>query len=75
MNLYPGTTGTYPTTVGTEQADLPQPIRFANVNQIYCKAISQDRMDDAQTQITATMRWRTACGPTARRVQRRLQHP
>jgi ABC-type lipoprotein export system ATPase subunit/ABC-type antimicrobial peptide transport system permease subunit len=56
MNLYPGTTGLYSSSVGTEQADLPQPIRFANVDQIYCKAITQDRMDDAQNQITATMR-------------------
>jgi ABC-type lipoprotein export system ATPase subunit/ABC-type antimicrobial peptide transport system permease subunit len=56
MNLYPGTTGLYSTTVGTEQADLPQPVRFANVDQIYCKAVTQDRMDDAQTQVTAAMR-------------------
>ena len=56
MNLYPGTTGLYSNSVGTEQADLPQPVRFANVDQIYCKAVTQDRMDDAQAQVTATMR-------------------
>jgi macrolide transport system ATP-binding/permease protein len=55
-NLYPGTTGLYATTVATEQADLPQPVRFANVDQIYCKAITQDRMDDAQKQITEALR-------------------
>jgi ABC-type lipoprotein export system ATPase subunit/ABC-type antimicrobial peptide transport system permease subunit len=55
-NLYPGSTALYAAASTTEQADLPQPVRFANVDQIYCKAISQDRMDDAQAQVTAALR-------------------
>ena len=55
-NLYPGSTALYPASSTTEQADLPQPVRFANVDQIYCKAVSQDRMDDAQAQVSAALR-------------------
>ncbi len=55
-NLYPGSTALYAAASTTEQADLPQPVRFANVDQIYCKAISQDRMNDAQAQVTAALR-------------------
>ena len=51
-NLYPNSTTLYPTQSSLQQVDLPQPIRFANVDQLYVQAVSSDRIDEAMEQIT-----------------------
>jgi ABC-type lipoprotein export system ATPase subunit/ABC-type antimicrobial peptide transport system permease subunit len=50
--LYPGGTALYPTFAATTLADTPQPIRFANVDQILTKARSTDEIQQAIDQIT-----------------------
>ena len=62
-NLYPGTTGLYPAQSTTEQADLPQPVRFTNVDQLYVQAVSSDHIDDAMDQITEVIHRQHHIGP------------
>ena len=55
--VYPGTTGTlYSAPSVTQSADTPQPIRFANVDQIVAAAGTQQEIPDAITQITEVLR-------------------
>ena len=47
-NLYPGATALYPAAIGHARlADTPQPIRFANVDQIIVKAASTEEIPQA----------------------------
>ena len=48
----------YPVPSSTEQADVPQPIRFANVDQILAAARSGEQIPFAIEQITALLRQR-----------------
>ncbi len=57
-DLYPSTTSLYLSRTTTETADTPQPVRFANVDQIVAKAISDTRIKEAIAQITALLRER-----------------
>jgi macrolide transport system ATP-binding/permease protein len=54
-NLYPGTTALYPAQSDTQAADTPQPVRFANVDQIAVKAASTEEIPQAIDQITALL--------------------
>jgi ABC-type antimicrobial peptide transport system permease subunit len=62
-NLYPGSTALYPAQTTIEQADLPQPVRFANVDQIYVQAVSSERIDEAMEQIPEAIRRQHHLGP------------
>jgi ABC-type lipoprotein export system ATPase subunit/ABC-type antimicrobial peptide transport system permease subunit len=55
-NLYPGGEALYSAAAPLEQVDRPQPVRFANVDVIYAKVVSADRIDDAMAQITEVLR-------------------
>ena len=55
-NLYPGGEALYAGFAPMEQVDRPQPVRFANVDVIYAKVVSTDRIDDAIAQITDVLR-------------------
>jgi ABC-type antimicrobial peptide transport system permease subunit len=61
-NLYPNVASStnsetlYPTPAASELQDLPQPIRFANVDQILTNARSAAEIPDAIEQINATLR-------------------
>ncbi len=54
-NLYPATVTLYPQQSATELADAPQPIRFANVDQISVKAASTEEIPQAIDEITALL--------------------
>jgi ABC-type antimicrobial peptide transport system permease subunit len=55
--LYPNiATSLYPTPSSNELADLPQPVRFANVDQILANARSPGDVPAAISQVTATLR-------------------
>jgi ABC-type antimicrobial peptide transport system permease subunit len=62
-NLYPNSTSLYPAQSALQQADLPQPIRFANVDQLYVQAVSADRVDEAIGQITEVVHRQHHIGP------------
>ncbi|HEV2973021.1 MAG TPA: ABC transporter permease [Pirellulales bacterium] len=54
--LYPsGATALYPAMSATETADTPQPIRFANVDQVMAQARSPEEIPTAIDQITALL--------------------
>jgi ABC-type antimicrobial peptide transport system permease subunit len=56
--LYPNTNWQaqlYPQASASEQADQPQPIRFANVDQIYVQADSTDEIPQAINEITGLL--------------------
>jgi macrolide transport system ATP-binding/permease protein len=55
-NLYPGGEALFSAPSPMEQVDRPQPVRFANVDVIYAKVVSADRIDDAMAQITDVLR-------------------
>ena len=61
-NTYPNVTSStnsetlYPVQAGNELQDLPQPIRFANVDQILTNARSAAEIPEAIEQITSTLR-------------------
>jgi macrolide transport system ATP-binding/permease protein len=57
-NLYPGSTPLYLTPSTTQAADTPQPIRFANIDQILAKATSEEEIPQAIDQITSLLRER-----------------
>ncbi len=57
-DLYPSTTSLYLSRTTTETADTPQPVRFANVDQIIAKALSDTKIKEAIAQITALLRER-----------------
>ena len=54
-NLYPGSEALYPTASTSETADTPQPIRFANVDQLQIKVDTADQIPSAIDQITALL--------------------
>ena len=55
--IYPGTSGgLYSAPSDIQAADTPQPIRFANVDQIVTAARTQQEIPDAITQITEVLR-------------------
>ncbi|HEY3320146.1 MAG TPA: ABC transporter permease [Planctomycetota bacterium] len=57
--LYPGTPGgLYSVPSAIQSADTPQPIRFANVDQVVVAARTQQEIPDAITQITEILRER-----------------
>jgi macrolide transport system ATP-binding/permease protein len=56
--LYPGSTPLYSTPSATQLADNPQPVRFANVDQILVKAASAEEIPQAMDQITDLLRER-----------------
>ncbi len=54
--LYPNTsTPLYPTASAIEAADRPQPVRFANVDQVMCQAASTEAIPRAIEQITEVL--------------------
>jgi ABC-type antimicrobial peptide transport system permease subunit len=55
-NLYPGGEALYSAAAPLELVDRPQPVRFANVDVIYAKVVSADRIDDAMAQISDLLR-------------------
>jgi len=57
-NLYPGATALYPIQSATEAADTPQPIRFANVDQILASATTTEEIPQAIDEITELLRER-----------------
>jgi hypothetical protein len=56
--LYPGSTPLYSAPSATQLADNPQPVRFANVDQILVKAASTEAIPEATAQITELLRQR-----------------
>ncbi len=57
-NLYPAATAMYPTPSSSQTADTPQPVRFANVDQIMAKAASTEEIPPAINEMTALLRER-----------------
>ncbi|MGA2797205.1 MAG: ABC transporter permease [Thermoguttaceae bacterium] len=57
-NLYPGSTALYTTPSATQAADTPQPVRFANVDQIFVKATSAEEIPQTIDQVTGLLRER-----------------
>ncbi|MHB1038303.1 MAG: ABC transporter permease [Pirellulales bacterium] len=57
-NLYPGSTALYPLTSAAEAANTPQPVRFANVDQLLVKAATSEQTQQAMDQITELLRER-----------------
>jgi macrolide transport system ATP-binding/permease protein len=57
-NLYPAATALYPTPAANQTADTPQPVRFANVDQIMAKASSTEEIPAAINEMTALLRER-----------------
>jgi macrolide transport system ATP-binding/permease protein len=57
-NLYPGGTTRYPVALAAQTADMPQPIRFVNVDALMAKAASAEQLPEAIDQITSLLRER-----------------
>ncbi len=57
-SLYPGARPIFVTPSAAQQADLPMPVRFANVDQIIVAARSSTAMPDAMRQIAEVLRER-----------------
>jgi ABC-type lipoprotein export system ATPase subunit/ABC-type antimicrobial peptide transport system permease subunit len=57
-DLYPAATSLYTSRTSIQNADYPQPVRFANVDQIIVKAVSETKIKQAMTQITDLLRER-----------------
>jgi macrolide transport system ATP-binding/permease protein len=62
-NLYPTATSLYLSRTSSETANTPQPVRFANVDQIVAKACSQKHVQTAITQVTQLLRERHRIPP------------
>jgi len=62
-NLYPGSTALYIAPSAIEQANTPQVVRFANVDQIMVRAVSSEEMQQAIEQITTLLRERHRIRP------------
>src|SRR5262249_1610679 len=54
--LYPGSTALYPIPSATQQADTPQPVRFVNVDSLWVKAATADKIPTAISEITRLLR-------------------
>ena len=64
--LYPGSSGgLYSVPSATQLADTPQPIRFANVDQVIAAAKTAQDIPEAIAQLTAVLRERHRIKPTA----------
>jgi len=61
-NLYPGSTALYPAQSAIQAADFPQPIRFANIDQVVVKAGSSAEVPQAIEQIIELLRERHRIG-------------
>ncbi|MCE5267917.1 MAG: ABC transporter permease [Planctomycetaceae bacterium] len=57
-SLYPAATSLYLSRTATQEADTPQPVRFANVDQILVKAVSEKKVTKAMSQISGLLRER-----------------
>jgi macrolide transport system ATP-binding/permease protein len=57
-NLYASASSLYLSRTATQTADVPQPVRFTNVDQIVVKAVSESKVNKAMTQITRLLRER-----------------
>ena len=57
-NLYPSATARYPIPTASQSFDLPQPVRFINVDMMLAKAVSADQMPQAVEQIRGLLRER-----------------
>jgi ABC-type lipoprotein export system ATPase subunit/ABC-type antimicrobial peptide transport system permease subunit len=57
-NLYPQATALYPTASAAQTADTPQPVRFANIDQIMAKAGSTEEIPAAIAEMTALLKER-----------------
>jgi macrolide transport system ATP-binding/permease protein len=62
-NLYASATSLYLSRTATQSADVPQPVRFTNVDQIVAKAVSESKVSRAMTQITRLLRERHRIRP------------
>ncbi len=62
-NLYPGSSSLYPQQSATQAANTPQPVRFANVDQILAKAATAADIPAAMAQITSLLRERHQMRP------------
>jgi ABC-type antimicrobial peptide transport system permease subunit len=60
--LYPGTDKLYPEQSTSQLANTPQPVRFANVDQIMVKARSGEAIPEAMEQISSILRQRHRIG-------------
>src|SRR5262249_2672742 len=54
--LYPESTALYPTPSATQQADTPQPVRFVNVDSLWVKAATAEKIPAAIGEITRLLR-------------------
>ncbi len=57
-NLYPAATALYPTASAAQTADTPQPVRFANIDQIMAKAASTEEIPAAMNEMSALLKER-----------------
>jgi macrolide transport system ATP-binding/permease protein len=57
-NIYPNSTGLYPTISSIEAADTPQPIRFVTVDTLLVKAASTDQIPECIREIKSLLRER-----------------
>jgi ABC-type antimicrobial peptide transport system permease subunit len=57
-NLYPSATTRYPVPSASQAVDMPQPVRFINVDMMLAKAVSADHMPQAVEQIRGLLRER-----------------
>jgi ABC-type antimicrobial peptide transport system permease subunit len=62
-NLYPQATALYPTASAAQTADTPQPVRFANIDQIMAKAGSTEEIPAAIAEMTALLKERHRIKP------------
>ncbi len=61
--LYPTPTSLYPSRSSTQTADTPQPVRFANVDQIIVKAVSETKIKRAISEMKELLRQRHRIRP------------
>src|SRR5262249_59534868 len=62
--LYPGTlTSIYPVPTPSQTADTPVPVRFTNVDQLLCKAVSTEEIPTAIRQMTELLHERHRINP------------
>jgi macrolide transport system ATP-binding/permease protein len=57
-NLYPSATTRYPIPSASQAFDMPQPVRFINVDMMIAKAVSAEQMPQAVEQIRGLLRER-----------------
>ncbi len=62
-DLYPGSTTLYPEESASQLANTPQPVRFANIDQIAVKARSAETIRPAMKQMSSILRQRHSIRP------------